>query len=378
MPKSEMEKLLISYICGALEDDEAEEVAQRMRADGDFAREYKRILSFFRPALQSRDENHQSFPIPHGLAQRTMEFVLLHSPVAAVAVGEKSTTWYGSEENTEFPLQEEVPVDVSMKETVTCQMQDTVVAGETRATVPMPLREELPVLTQSRWHGLDCLVALSLLGVVFLGLFQVILFARHESRVAVCQDNMMHIGRALQNYANLHGGELPSVKNSPLPNCHVAGLYGPALLETGQILPRHLFCPDVARSTLSDSHSIPTLSELETLNDPDILVTLLPRMGGNYSYNIGYETDGCYYPPRDHRRPQYALLADAQVPATIPVLVPGHGPHGNNILFEDGHVSFQKGTECNGDNIYLNDLLEIALGIHAEDTVLGFSALEIK
>ena len=188
----------------------------------------------------------------------------------------------------------------------------------------------------------------------------------------------MHIGRALQNYANLHGGELPSVKNTPFSQYHVAGLYGPTLLETGQILPRHLFCPDVIHSTHEIPRHIPTLSELETIHDQEPLVAILPVMGGNYSYNIGYETEGHYHPPQDLRRSRRALLADAQNPEIIPVQVPSHGPRGNNILFEDGHVSFQKEMEWDGDHIYLNDLQEIGLGIHSNDTVLGFSALEIK
>lgn len=378
MPRSEMEKLLISYICGALEDEEAEEVVQRMRIDSDFTQEYKRILSFFRPALQFRDENYQPFSIPQGLAQRTMEFIHAHNPTATVSVGEKGSERHPYEDSIEFPSQEEESLVVSLKETVTNRTQDTLITREKVATAPVPQREESPLLSHSRWRWLDCVVAISLLGVVFLGLFQAVLFTRHEARIAICQDNLMHIGRALQNYANLHDGELPSVKNTPFSQYHVAGLYGPTLLETGQILPRHLFCPDVIHSTQEIPQRLPTLSELKAFHNQEQSATLLPIMGGNYSYDIGYETEGCYYPPRDHRRPQHALLADAQTPEILPVLVPGHGPHGNNILFEDGHVSFQKEMEWNGDNIYLNDLKQIALGIHLNDTVLGFSAMKIR
>jgi hypothetical protein len=96
-------------------------------------------------------------------------------------------------------------------------------------------------------------------------------------------------------------------------------------------------------------------------------------MGGSYGYAFGYRDNGRYKPTRNRYRDTFALAAD--VPADDLNSSPNHGRAGQNVLLEDGHVIYlcTRRLEGSGDDIFQNDLGEVAAGCHADDSVVARS-----
>ncbi|MDO4574014.1 MAG: hypothetical protein Q4D98_02240 [Planctomycetia bacterium] len=374
------EDILIGYICGALEDDEAAATAQRLRNDAEWNRQYKRLLSTFRPALAVREQQARDMVPPVGLAERTIAFLRQNAPVPSriLVLPDGREEFAGNDSFSSAAVE-----DISTQDTIVNALQETqaIRSGEVvsrpapseRDGVPEVVVEHAAAKDAFCWRWVDAVVAASLLGVVCLALFEAVLFARHESRVAVCQNNMREIGRALQQYANLHNGDLPSVRSATRSECRVAGIYGPILMELKAILPQHLCCPDVTRAT---HDKIPAFSELFDM-DAAALRLQRSRWGGDYAFNVGHKKEGVFYAPSLANREVHPLLADAPSGDASSLATPAHGDNGYNVLYSDGHLRFQKEMEYFGDNIFLNANHQFAIGETDDDIVLGSSTMEI-
>jgi len=96
-------------------------------------------------------------------------------------------------------------------------------------------------------------------------------------------------------------------------------------------------------------------------------------MGGSYAYCLGYMEQGQYRGRKTLQRSHFALVADAPSPRRPDRHSDNHGGEGQNVLFEDGHVSFLRSSRSvdRADDIFLNDAGLVGAGVSAEDAVLG-------
>jgi hypothetical protein len=103
----------------------------------------------------------------------------------------------------------------------------------------------------------------------------------------------------------------------------------------------------------------------------------LPRLrcvlGGSYGYCLGHLNNGAYEGTRNRQRRSFALVSDAPSPDQPGHQSRNHGGRGQNVLFEDGHVSFLTCSKpCNlSDDIFVNDEGRVAAGLHEDDAVIG-------
>ena len=99
-------------------------------------------------------------------------------------------------------------------------------------------------------------------------------------------------------------------------------------------------------------------------------------MGGSYGYHLGFVENRRHCGVRNQCRKQFALMADVLDPASNVGRSGNHGGCGQNVLFEDFHVSYL--TSCKlsgyGDDYFHNDNGQIADGLHENDSVVAHSA----
>ena len=387
MYSHEDENTLIDYIVGALGDDEASVIKQRLLNDAEFSRKYTRLLQIFRPALQERDRESLQLEPPLHLAERTMAFITKHAPaMSAAVVREPVHVMSSSDSGTQLhlvlppemrPNTSNTPVDESMKNTVSQRVQETQVHG-TRPVVKMTERQAPPVRA-SRFSILDATVALGLLFCVGCFMVQAIAFSQHKARITLCQNNLMELGKALNVYALAHHGEYPSVKHIDNQHLQVAGIYGPILVDMDAQLAKNLFCPDVTKMRKNFSTpKVPSFSELTQMS-PEEVKKQEHILGGDYAYNIGYVQNGEYIAPRCDTRTDLPLLADRQLVdyTKKSVKVLAHGKDGYNALYKDGSVRFRANKTHERDLYFVNDAFQVALGDNLDDTILGYSEARV-
>lgn len=386
MYSHEDENTLIDYIVGALGDDEASVIKQRLLNDAEFSRKYARLLQIFRPALQERDRESLQLEPPLHLAERTMAFITKHAPaMSAAVVREPVHAMSSSDSGTQLHLvlppemRPNTTVDESMKNTISQRAQETQVHGPRPVGVKLTEKQAMPVRT-SRFSVLDATVALGLLLCVAGFMIQAIAFSQQSARVTICQNNLMQLGKALNVYALAHHGEYPSVKHVDNQHLQVAGIYGPILVDMDAQLMRHLFCPDVrGMRKENQAPKVPSFSELTQMT-PDEVKKQQHLLGGDYAYNIGYVQDGKYIAPRCDTRTNLPLLADRQLVdySNRSVNVKAHGRDGYNALYKDGSVRFRANKSHERDHYFVNDDFKVALGANLDDTVLGYSEVRVK
>lgn len=121
---------------------------------------------------------------------------------------------------------------------------------------------------------------------------------------------------------------------------------------------------------------IPTLAQVEATQSDEELKQLQETMGGSYGYTLGFQQNGAYYPTRNLRRANFALASDAPSPWLPNHQSENHDRHGQNVLFEDGHVRFLASPRPNDrmDDLFLNDEGLVAAGTHQNDSVIGSGA----
>ena len=161
---------------------------------------------------------------------------------------------------------------------------------------------------------------------------------------------------------------------APLLHPYFAGMVMPILISTG-FLPRdaNVRCPEAGPPKPCPV----SWDEIQAMSDDDFLREA-PWLAGCYAYCLGFHDEqGNYYPARRTTGIKAILPIMADAPPLTHVLTgnsANHGGFGQNVLFQDGHVTFLKTRVFKGDDIYLNKDNQVAAGKDAADIVLGSSA----
>ncbi len=225
-------------------------------------------------------------------------------------------------------------------------------------------------------------------------IFPAITTGREASRRVACANNFHEIYQGLAEYRDGHGSRYPVI--DPADN---AGMFTVALADGGyldrDLLERLLVCPssELGRQVADGRLRVvvPTERDLQAATAAQ-LWQLRRLMAGSYAYRIGYMQEGRYVFPKCQLSCYTALLADAPLSSTEEslgsewgtaldgetlgesgIVSRNHGPCGQNVLFQDGHVAFRTGCWAPDrmDHLYLNDASQIAAGRHPDDVVLA-------
>jgi hypothetical protein len=334
-----MDDLLVGYLLGSLTAEEERQVADHLNANAST----RTRLTFLRKALAPLAADADPVPPPPGL---------VHATLARVA---------------EQQCQPESRVESRESKARGIQAADQV---PSRRTVD-PSGSGLWTL-DSRLRGLStwlvAAVVLFLAGGIVLSLV-----SRQWNRAQRlgCADNMRLVWQNLQTYGDHHEGQFPRVE--PSGARRVAGVFVPILREAGMWSGQaNLVCPAENRSS-----PVPyTLAELEAAyrTSPVQYRTITKDLAGSYAYSLGYH-EGARY------RGLCQTLCDG-----LPILadhVPGgwgnssnHGGAGQNVLYIGGDVRWcvARTVGRDGDDIYVNNNMQVGAGLDRFDTVLGASS----
>lgn len=307
-----MRDYLIGYLLDALDPQEQELVEARLSGDPQLRRDLETLSRCLMPL--AADKAHHEPPV--GLAHRTCQFV---------AVQTKS--------------------------------------------MPAPPVVSVP----TRWSMADLAMAAGIFLAATLLFWPAMNQSRFAARLTQCQNNLGQLAAALGTYSDDFPGQFPAAAISDISNG--AGMYAVILQAHGLIPQTHvLVCPDSAQAERIANFYVPTRLELSRA-DAKRLVVLRRQMGGSYGYSLGFIINGKYHPPKDLRRANHALLADAPNPSAADRHSLNHGGFGHNVLFEDLHVQFLTTCMAKGckDHFFFNDDGKPYAGLHQDDTCIGAS-----
>ena len=307
-----MRENLIGYLLNALEPSEQALVEAHLSRDPQLKQELELLARSLEPLAADREE-HEA---PVGLASRTCQFV----------------------------------------------------AVQTKVTLPPPVTS-----VPARWSMADLAVAAGVFLAATLLFWPAMNQSRFAARVRNCQNNLRQIGFALSNYSQQYPGQFPAVPMNHKVNR--AGIYAVILRDQRFVNePRIFICPASELAAEQENFNVPTLEELEHA-EAKRLAALRQKMGGSYSYSLGYFENGKYHPPKDRRRATHALMADAPNHNAADRFSSNHDGCGMNVLFEDMHVDYI--TSCRTrscqDHIFENRDGMAQAGVDPDDVVLGSS-----
>jgi hypothetical protein len=312
---------LIGYLVGAIEPEERSLVEQHLEHDESLRRELEVLRQSLHP-LAADQTHHQS---PAGLAQRCCEYVFSRAEVMPVALS---------------------PAGSGAKVTRRWSWLELTVAGAIAASVAVFL---LPKIYQSQI----------------------------QSQLLACQNNLKDIGFAASNYGQRNGGYYPVVQ--PGDRINAAGVWAPTLVSENYLPQsgRTVVCPSSALANDAQFH-VPTLEEVAAMNAAQ-LAQIMPRLGGSYAMTLGYRNqgEGPYKLQRNQGREHFAVVSD--MPGKNGTNSPNHGGRGQNVLWDDGHVSFMSSPQSgpDADNIFSNTRQEVAPGLNSDDAVIVPSQLQL-
>ncbi len=312
---------LIGYLLGALEADEREQVAAALAADAALRERLESLRSELRLL-----EDPPTFEPPADLAERTCAFIAAHAEPPSPAG------------------------DVSRK------------AGR--------LKTHESLAPSRGWRSVDIAVSIAVCIAGAALIFPLINSSRANSQIAICANKLREIGLALTGFSERHNGLFPQVPETG--NLAAAGVYAPTLIDSRFISdPRVVICPG---SPLAEQPGfrIPRLDEIQEAR-AEQLAELRRKMGGSYGYVLGYRDNGVYKPTRNLYREKFAIASDA--PSDDLDNSPNHGRNGYNALLEDGHVVYLRlcRLDGTGDDIFRNDMGELAPGCQVNDAVVARS-----
>jgi hypothetical protein len=321
MTDSEREQLL-GCILGVLDEDEQAALNAQLESNPEYRGEQDSLRRQLAPLAALRTD----YDPPPGLADRTCRFVAAHTPSPASAA---------------------------------------------TSSASKRLRSEVsPPGWMRRMTKLDAIMAATVLVAATLLILPAIANSRFSARRAACQNNLSELGKALTKYSQSNGGYFPAVPTQG--KLAAAGIYAPVLLQNKLITDvSRIICPDSSLAANRNSFHIPTYSELE-LVPPAKIVNLRPTLGGSYGYNLGYTSDGKYYPTKNLYRNNFAVMSDS--PSDRPDhQSKNHGGWGQNVLYENESVKFITKSKPDGsnDDIFTNDAGQVAAGMRQNDSVVG-------
>ena len=320
---------LLGYLLGALDAQEQQQIEQEIEKNPELEAELMRLKETLQPAEDLRIEQDNSFlnELPGNLSERTCHLV-------------------GS-----------VPFESRFKAGSS--------SSETQQRIPV---EFGPI--RSSWSVSDFVALAVCLAVISAIVIPAISFSRYESRLTACKDNLAKIGTALANYQDINQMIVPVSYSG---NRGVAGVYAPTLLDAGLIEDEStFFCPGRGASETTNVAYIPTLKEIDSA-DCQRIRELQKRMGGHYSYTLGYILENEYHSERQLGRPCLVVLADNACPNLSGTASNHHSGKGQNVLFGDlsvRFVSIDTSDPC-FDVIYVNDNGITAAGVGPDDNVVA-------
>jgi hypothetical protein len=229
----------------------------------------------------------------------------------------------------------------------------------------------VPGPTHGRGNWIDLTVICVICGIAGLLIVPAINGSRFHARVTACQENMRHVGQALAEHSHRNHEIFPTVPAAG--NLAADGIWAPVLQDEGLLIePQSVLCPESPLAAQQD-FQIPSLEELRRAAGHQ-LADIQQKMGGSYGYCLGYLAGGILQPTRNSNRDYFAILADAPS-GRLDHQSPNHDFLGQNVLFEDMHVEFCSSTRPGEgrDDIFTNDLHEVAPGLHRDDSVIASS-----
>ena len=164
--------------------------------------------------------------------------------------------------------------------------------------------------------------------------------SRYDARKVRCQENLREMGTQVVTYSlRQPDHRFPYVPVSG--NRSFAGVYAPLLLDR-ELISQYcpiLICPGADVAEDSALGYVPSLREIDAASGEQLLA-LQNRAGGNYAYTVGYWERGRLRAARNRGRSNFALLLDAPSLYLPDRRSANHGGRGQNIFYEDGHITF--------------------------------------
>jgi hypothetical protein len=258
---------------------------------------------------------------------------------------------------------------------------DQIDAHKVGPAIPMaqPAFTSKELVTSSRrsWRPMDIFITGIVTASLLMLLSPALLNSRFAAELRQCQNNLQNLYAGFSKYSITHEGEFPAVANRS--TFATSGAYAPILLEQGYVTDQgNFFCPAAAESITWRPQGIPTKQDVADSSSED-RAALQQRMGGTYGYSVGYQAGGRVRAIRNQQRPNFALVADRPSGQSINRYSMNHGGLGQNILFENGHVAFVRGTQSIGlgDRYYVSDRGIVEPGVHRDDSVIMESGIPI-
>ena len=324
-----MNEDIIGYVMGALDAQEHQRIEDLMRRDSDLQSQ----VDLIRRSLQPLESYRHCEP-PADLYKQTLAYVFDQVDVHKVGVA--------------MPMAQ-----------------------------PAFTSKELVTSSRRSWRPMDIFVTGVVAASLLMLLSPALLNSRFTAELRHCQNNLQNLYAGFSQYSITHEGEFPTVPNRSA--FATSGAYAPILLEQGYITDDgNFFCPAAAESLAWRQQGIPTKQTVANARVED-LVALQQRMGGTYGYSVGYQAGGRIRAIRNQQRPNFALIADRPSGQSISRYSMNHGGLGQNILFENGHVAFVRGTQPIGlgDRYYVSDRGIVEPGVHRDDSVIMESGIPI-
>ena len=329
-----MREMLVRYLLGELNSQEVEQLEAQLRDSPELRRELDYLQSCL-PGVDDCGDVDFDRPAPDdapcGLAERTLDSVCGDAPCG----------------------------------------------GITRSPNEIAAAYDQPAGTPS-WSLADLTVA----GGVFLAISMLFLPALRQSRDAArrtgCANNLRELGVMLVSFSETKDGFLPT------PTRHEnAGIFSVLLLEEGyggrDELTGLLLCrSSPAAEKATDKRlvvRVPTMCELEAATAKERCMWKR-AMSPCYAYLLGFVEGDRHCAVRNQHSCRKAVMADTPSEKNGNLTSANHGGCGQNVLYEDGHVCYQKRStlpENQFDLIYLNDNGKEAAGVGRDDVVLGRS-----
>lgn len=388
---------IIGFALGILEESETLEVKVQIDQDATCQVLLKRTKHLLSPLEADR----KPLAAPNGLAQKALSRIRAAQAEAALEADLAGLAIKALEESEKSRAEEEIennPVAKKMWTRLTRVVsvlhaerkpirapgglaRKTILHVRSSITRTMPaappLTREYDPGARRTWGLRTDLMAAAGLLIMFGGVIWPALHRQRQTQKDLeCQYNLAQIWRGLTTFAGYNKNQYPKPELSGPRS--FAGVYAPALMESGHVLPDtlHLDCPSEIKAYPKRPYF--PLKQIEELYVTDRAKwrEVVNEAGGTYSYSMGHVNNQGQFGGFDQRmvldnRP---LMADSGHDRACHNS-PNHSGRGQNVLFAGGHVRFRIDRKVGpgSDDIYLNENYCKKAGLHKNDIVLGNS-----
>ena len=329
-----MRDKLLDYLVGGLDSLESDQVRKALQQDPMLQQQLELLQTSLQPL-----ESCRHYEPPADLKDRTIDLVFqsMEQDEESNAVRSRRVNWSAGGSNPSVQL-----------------------AGANQAG--------------SKWTILDVVVAGAILVTASLLFFPIVMNSRYAAQLRGCQQNLQQIGMALHDYSSTHDGLF--TQGTGNAKLSVAGGYAPVLYNNQFVKrPRLFLCPNVQDGEKWSGWQPPNSKVVAEATGRE-LANIQRQMGGSYGYNLGYWSNGRYFPPRNLWRSFYPIMADSPTLTLSGRRSTNHGGNGLNVLFEDGHVQYMTDSQISPrkDSIFYSDRGRVEPGRHRNDAVIGESS----